>query len=357
MSSVTARRKRPRVSRSKTPGAIPHIDFSVQKTVHWPPTRGHIQPAESIQKKFTEALDELVAQVRRDRSILAAILCGSLSHDTVWAKSDIDLVLVTIDDKKARKAPACRLYADGVNVHAFLMPARRISARPSKAPSAIPSCTPCWPRAACSTPTTRPSPRLCAACTKSASATPGLQLFAAATHALALHRQGPQVVRHPRRPGLHRALDSLRRHPAGAHRSPGRAPAGRSRGDPAGHEAESRRSSKPSTPACSTRRRRARTWRRRWTRSMATSRSAPPTLFEPLLEHLREVGEARSATEIEAHFKRNFNVEGVDHRLRVPGRPRPDRQGLHARPAHQDEQCRSSQELAFVHLGEEPDEF
>jgi hypothetical protein len=34
-----------------------------------------------------------------DRSIVAAILCGSLSHDTVWAKSDIDLVLVTIDDK------------------------------------------------------------------------------------------------------------------------------------------------------------------------------------------------------------------------------------------------------------------
>ena len=62
------------------------------------------QPAESIQKKFTEALDELVAQVKQDRSILAAILCGSLSHDTVWAKSDIDLVLVTIDDKKVGTA-------------------------------------------------------------------------------------------------------------------------------------------------------------------------------------------------------------------------------------------------------------
>ena len=57
-------------------------------------------PAESIRKKFTEALDELVAQVKKDRSILAAILCGSLSHDTVWEKSDIDLALVTIDDKK-----------------------------------------------------------------------------------------------------------------------------------------------------------------------------------------------------------------------------------------------------------------
>jgi len=75
----------------------------------------------SIQQEFTLALDALVAQIKDDRSILAAILCGSLSHDTVWAKSDIDLVLVTIDDKKV-EASDMALYADGVNVHALLMP-------------------------------------------------------------------------------------------------------------------------------------------------------------------------------------------------------------------------------------------
>src|SRR5437868_13314591 len=75
----------------------------------------------SIQKKFTEALDDLVAQVKKDRSILAAILCGSLSHDRVWAKSDIDLALVTIDDKKVQTS-SMALDAGGVNVHAFLMP-------------------------------------------------------------------------------------------------------------------------------------------------------------------------------------------------------------------------------------------
>src|SRR5436309_776350 len=75
----------------------------------------------SIQQKFTAALDGLVEQVKGDRSVLAAILCGSLSHDTVWAKSDIDLVLVTIDDKKVDRADVA-LYADGVNVHAFLLP-------------------------------------------------------------------------------------------------------------------------------------------------------------------------------------------------------------------------------------------
>jgi predicted nucleotidyltransferase len=75
----------------------------------------------SIRQRFTEALDGLVEQVKEDHSILAAVLCGSLAHDTVWARSDIDLVLVTIDDKKVEPADLA-LYADGVNVHAILMP-------------------------------------------------------------------------------------------------------------------------------------------------------------------------------------------------------------------------------------------
>ncbi|MEP6491913.1 MAG: hypothetical protein ABJF01_04505 [bacterium] len=76
-------------------------------------------PAE---EKFRRALDSLVEQVKDDRSVLAAMLCGSLSHDTVWDKSDIDLALITIDDKKTDEGGSRALYADGVNVHAFLMP-------------------------------------------------------------------------------------------------------------------------------------------------------------------------------------------------------------------------------------------
>jgi predicted nucleotidyltransferase len=75
----------------------------------------------TVHQKFSAALDDLVAQIKDDRSILAVLLCGSLSHDTVWAKSDIDLVLVTIDDRKV-EAGDMALYADGVNVHALLMP-------------------------------------------------------------------------------------------------------------------------------------------------------------------------------------------------------------------------------------------
>ena len=75
----------------------------------------------TVQQTFRDALDALVEQVKADRTVLAAILCGSLSHDTVWEKSDIDLVLVTIDDKKVGPTDVA-LDANGVNVHAFLTP-------------------------------------------------------------------------------------------------------------------------------------------------------------------------------------------------------------------------------------------
>jgi uncharacterized protein len=76
----------------------------------------------TVQQKFTAALESLVGQVKADRAVLAAILCGSLSYDRVWEGSDIDLVLVTVDDGRAVPAEdGVSLSADGVNVHAMLM--------------------------------------------------------------------------------------------------------------------------------------------------------------------------------------------------------------------------------------------
>jgi len=48
----------------------------------------------TVPQAFKAALDGLAAQARKDTSVVAAILCGSLAHDTVWARSDIDLVFV-----------------------------------------------------------------------------------------------------------------------------------------------------------------------------------------------------------------------------------------------------------------------
>lgn len=39
--------------------------------------------------------------------------------------------------------------------------------------------------------------------------------------------------------------------------------------------------------------------------------SRAPDLFAPVIDYLREIGEARSATEIDDHFKRNFGIGGV----------------------------------------------
>src|SRR5215831_12382860 len=77
--------------------------------------------AVDVRAQFGAALDRLVEQVKRDRSVLAAILCGSLSHDAVWAKSDIDLVLVTADEKRTGDDAGLALWADGINVHAIRM--------------------------------------------------------------------------------------------------------------------------------------------------------------------------------------------------------------------------------------------
>jgi hypothetical protein len=76
----------------------------------------------AVHEHFTTALDGLIARVKEDRSVLAAILGGSLSHDQVWKKSDIDLVLVTIDDKLVQSGDnSVALNADGVNIHAMLI--------------------------------------------------------------------------------------------------------------------------------------------------------------------------------------------------------------------------------------------
>ena len=79
-------------------------------------------PVTTAPARFAAALDALVEQVRQDRTVLAAFLGGSLSHDTVWDKSDIDLVLITVDDRKALVSDSFALWADGVNVHAMLLP-------------------------------------------------------------------------------------------------------------------------------------------------------------------------------------------------------------------------------------------
>lgn len=68
---------------------------------------------------FNEALESFISKVKQDRYIIAAILFGSLSHDTVWRKSDIDLMLVGREEKPIK---SFALVENGVNIHATLIP-------------------------------------------------------------------------------------------------------------------------------------------------------------------------------------------------------------------------------------------
>ena len=263
---------------------------------------------QSVRKKFTEALDDLVAQVREDRSILAAILCGSLSHDAVWTKSDIDLALVTIDDRKA-DSEGFALYADGVNVHAFLMPradfrkAVEGSVRNSFIHSLLAKGRLLYTH-------DETIAALCQRLHEIGERDTQVQLLAAATRALPpIDKAHKWLVTRGDLDYtalwiLYAATPLARIEVLSARQLADR---------------EVIPQAMRLNPAFFTTIYTAMLNVKKTKKNVQAALDAideymaarAPSLFAPLLDHLREVGEARSATEIENHFKRNFDVEGV----------------------------------------------
>ncbi len=80
------------------------------------------------------------------------------------------------------------------------------------------------------------------------------------------------------------------------------------------------------------------------------------TLFQPVIEHLRDVGEARSCTELEDHFRRNLDISGVTVACEYLAD-----QGLIGKASVPVQLTKRSnidvQELAFFHLEGGPDGF
>ncbi|PYT23135.1 MAG: hypothetical protein DMG58_28695 [Acidobacteria bacterium] len=307
--------------------------------------------AESIEKKFTDALDDLVAQVKQDRSILAAILCGSLSYDTVWAKSDIDLALVTIDDKKLEKA-SLSLNARGVNVHAFLMPRAEFrkavegSVRNSFTHSLLAKGRLLYTH-------DETIAGLCARLDEIGERDTQVQLLAAATRALPpidkahkwfvtrgdldytalwiLYAAAPlariEVIGARLLADREVLLQAMKLNPAFF----------RTIYADLLNAKKTRKNVQAALDAID---------------SFFAQRA--PTLFRLVIDHLREVGEARSSTEIEAHFKRNFDVEGVSTACEYLAD-----QGLIGKVSTPVQLTRRSnvvlQEQAFVYMGEAED--
>ncbi len=307
--------------------------------------------APSTQKKFNEALDELVAQVKEDRSILAAILCGSLAHDTVWAKSDIDLALVTIDDKKADREHLS-LYAGGVNVHVFLMPRAEFrktvegSVRNSFMHSLLAKGRLLYTH-------DETIAGLCARLGEIGERDTEVQLLAAATHALPPIDKAHKWfitrgdLNYTALWILYAATSLARMEVIGARLLADREVIPQAmKLNPALFQTiyadllnakKTRSNVQAALEAID---------------EYLAQRA--PALFRLVLEHLREVGEARSSTEIEAHFKRNFNIEGVTTACEYLAD-----QGLLGKASTAVQLTKRSnvmvQEQAFVHLEEAPD--
>ena len=73
----------------------------------------------AIKARFQHALDTFTSKVRQDSYIIAAILAGSLSHDQVWEKSDIDMLLVGRNEKIPERQYS--LIENGIHIHAWLL--------------------------------------------------------------------------------------------------------------------------------------------------------------------------------------------------------------------------------------------
>ncbi len=68
----------------------------------------------TVKQRFESALKILVDKLKQDNYVLGVVLLGSMSHDVVWDKSDIDLLIVTQEVK--RRFPGLNLTQEGVNI-------------------------------------------------------------------------------------------------------------------------------------------------------------------------------------------------------------------------------------------------
>jgi predicted nucleotidyltransferase len=262
----------------------------------------------SVRQAFTAALDALVEQIKDDRSVLAAILCGSLSHDTVWAKSDIDLLLVTIDDRKVESTDLA-LYADGVSVHALLMP--RVEFRKTAEGSAHQSFMHSFLAKGRLLYTHDPTiADLCARLHEIGDRDTRVQLLRAATHALpAIYKAHKWLLTRADLEYtalwiLYAATPLAKVEVIGARLLADREVIPQAMTlNPAFFQIiyadllNAKKTLKSVQAALNA------------IDGYVAERA--PVLFGPVIDYLREAGEARSCSEIEDHFQRNFDVSGV----------------------------------------------
>jgi hypothetical protein len=71
----------------------------------------------NLRKKFDTALEMFVDRIKSDTSILAVFVLGSYTNGIVWEKSDIDMVLVTNEERVLQDLIV--IHENGVQINAF----------------------------------------------------------------------------------------------------------------------------------------------------------------------------------------------------------------------------------------------
>jgi predicted nucleotidyltransferase len=59
---------------------------------------------DAITKRYNDAVQSFVEKVKTDPNVIAVLVYGSVSHGTVWEKSDIDISVIVRDQKLDRKS-------------------------------------------------------------------------------------------------------------------------------------------------------------------------------------------------------------------------------------------------------------
>jgi hypothetical protein len=74
-----------------------------------------------VQQRYQDALEALAADLEQDYYVLAALVYGSVARGEAWERSDVDLEIVMRDGLE-RLAPFRWLDVDGINISANVVP-------------------------------------------------------------------------------------------------------------------------------------------------------------------------------------------------------------------------------------------
>jgi uncharacterized protein len=85
-----------------------------------------MQQTTTVQAHYESALATLCSKLEADYYVLAAALFGSVARGEAWEKSDIDLMIVIRDGKASRARPFIWLVEDGINIFAEVYPRSRL---------------------------------------------------------------------------------------------------------------------------------------------------------------------------------------------------------------------------------------